>query len=165
MKACSRSRTRHCRIAVMPVNGASTRCRPIPRPHAAGPVAQWLEPAAHNGLVAGSSPAGPTNEISIYKIREIGGPIGGPLRTHRRACHLNIIATATTQRPSKKGAAHTQALMIFDTATQVDHPRYRNRFLRPPCSALSSPPAPSRCWSRRSWAASPSRPEPTNISA
>src|SRR6185312_16521384 len=27
---------------------------------AAGPVAQWLEPAAHNGLVAGSSPAGPT---------------------------------------------------------------------------------------------------------
>jgi hypothetical protein len=29
----------------------------------AGPVAQWLEPAAHNGLVAGSSPAGPTIEI------------------------------------------------------------------------------------------------------
>ena len=25
-----------------------------------GPVAQWLEPTAHNGLVAGSSPAGPT---------------------------------------------------------------------------------------------------------
>ncbi len=25
-----------------------------------GPVAQWLEQAAHNGLVAGSSPAGPT---------------------------------------------------------------------------------------------------------
>src|SRR3954449_2775399 len=32
----------------------------IARPLAAGPVAQWLEPAAHNGLVAGSSPAGPT---------------------------------------------------------------------------------------------------------
>ena len=29
-----------------------------------GPVAQWLEPAAHNGLVAGSSPAGPTNDIN-----------------------------------------------------------------------------------------------------
>src|SRR5690349_8371861 len=27
-----------------------------------GPVAQWLEPAAHNGLVAGSSPAGPTTD-------------------------------------------------------------------------------------------------------
>ena len=35
---------------------------------AAGPVAQWLEPAAHNGLVAGSSPAGPTNEISDLSI-------------------------------------------------------------------------------------------------
>jgi hypothetical protein len=30
----------------------------------AGPVAQWLEPAAHNGLVAGSSPAGPTKDIN-----------------------------------------------------------------------------------------------------
>ena len=29
-----------------------------------GPVAQWLEPAAHNGLVAGSSPARPTNQTS-----------------------------------------------------------------------------------------------------
>ena len=29
-----------------------------------GPVAQWLEPAAHNRLVAGSSPAGPTNILS-----------------------------------------------------------------------------------------------------
>src|ERR1700733_14312921 len=28
-----------------------------------GPVAQWLEPAAHNGLVAGSSPARPTSQI------------------------------------------------------------------------------------------------------
>jgi hypothetical protein len=27
-----------------------------------GPVAQWLEPAAHNRLVAGSSPAGPTTD-------------------------------------------------------------------------------------------------------
>ena len=30
-----------------------------------GPVAQWLEPAAHNGLVAGSSPARPTNKSMI----------------------------------------------------------------------------------------------------
>ena len=26
-----------------------------------GPIAQWLEPTAHNGLVPGSSPGGPTN--------------------------------------------------------------------------------------------------------
>ena len=36
----------------------------LARQSAAGPVAQWLEPAAHNGLVAGSSPAGPTSEIN-----------------------------------------------------------------------------------------------------
>jgi hypothetical protein len=33
-----------------------------------GPVAQWLEPAAHNGLVAGSSPAGPTSALAYYRI-------------------------------------------------------------------------------------------------
>ena len=33
---------------------------------AAGPVAQWLEPAAHNGLVGGSSPPGPTISLLDY---------------------------------------------------------------------------------------------------
>ena len=52
---------RHCPIAITPVNDAGTVAgRLFGRPLAAGPVAQWLEPAAHNGLVAGSSPAGPT---------------------------------------------------------------------------------------------------------
>ncbi len=32
-----------------------------------GPVAQWLEPTAHNGLVGGSSPPGPTTH-SIIRI-------------------------------------------------------------------------------------------------
>ncbi|CDX42953.1 hypothetical protein MPLDJ20_60059 [Mesorhizobium plurifarium] len=30
------------------------------KPARVGPVAQWLEPAAHNRLVGGSSPSGPT---------------------------------------------------------------------------------------------------------
>ncbi|MEY9463511.1 hypothetical protein ABH973_003924 [Bradyrhizobium ottawaense] len=49
-----------------PCKRTAHRCRPrVPASRlAAGPVAQWLEPAAHNGLVAGSSPAGPTKEIS-----------------------------------------------------------------------------------------------------
>src|SRR3954454_2769589 len=47
------------------------------RPLAAGPVAQWLEPAAHNGLVAGSSPAGPTTlRPSGYAWRSHAGPDG-----------------------------------------------------------------------------------------
>jgi hypothetical protein len=46
-----------------PCKRCQHRCRPPCGPPAAGPVAQWLEPAAHNGLVAGSSPAGPTKQI------------------------------------------------------------------------------------------------------
>jgi hypothetical protein len=44
-----------------------------------GPVAQWLEPAAHNGLVAGSSPARPTSFL-----KDLDGflPFKGSLR-HR----------------------------------------------------------------------------------
>src|SRR5262245_39193379 len=45
-----------------------------------GPVAQWLEPAAHNGLVGGSNPPGPTRQSEVcgdfLKAREwarIGG--------------------------------------------------------------------------------------------
>jgi hypothetical protein len=34
----------------------------------AGPVAQWLEPTAHNGLVGGSSPPGPTNPRSFLAM-------------------------------------------------------------------------------------------------
>src|SRR5262245_47158248 len=38
----------------------------------AGPVAQWLEPTAHNGLVGGSSPPGPTslsNRLAVERTR------------------------------------------------------------------------------------------------
>jgi hypothetical protein len=51
---------RHCRIAVSPVNGGGTVAGLRKQRLAAGPVAQWLEPAAHNGLVPGSSPGRPT---------------------------------------------------------------------------------------------------------
>jgi hypothetical protein len=61
-----RNRSRHCPIAIVAVNDGGTVAGRFTRPLAAGPVAQWLEPAAHNGLVAGSSPAGPTNEINDF---------------------------------------------------------------------------------------------------
>src|SRR6187431_2382748 len=89
MKACSWLPRRHCRIAVMPVNDASTVVGRSPRPFAAGPVAQWLEPAAHNGLVAGSSPAGPTNEIKyLAKVPFL-------LRTvSRTGCSISLVTEA-----------------------------------------------------------------------
>ena len=52
----------------------------------AWPVAQWLEPAAHNGLVAGSSPAGPPMSSNIWRnVHFCGGPFRGPL--HNLRCH------------------------------------------------------------------------------
>jgi hypothetical protein len=64
---------RHCPIAITPVNDAGTVAGHRARPLAAGPVAQWLEPAAHNGLVAGSSPAGPTNDFNLLSQHSNGG--------------------------------------------------------------------------------------------
>lgn len=62
---CNRRR-QHCTPASVPVNEPRTVAgRSFRGRLAAGPVAQWLEPAAHNGLVAGSSPAGPTNESTF----------------------------------------------------------------------------------------------------
>ncbi len=39
------------------------------KPMAQGPVAQWLEPAAHNRLVGGSSPPGPTNLFKDLQVK------------------------------------------------------------------------------------------------
>jgi hypothetical protein len=57
--------------------GAYGRCTALP-PH--GPVAQWLEPAAHNGLVGGSSPPGPTThsfELGIFPLCAKGPELAG----------------------------------------------------------------------------------------
>jgi hypothetical protein len=63
----------HCRIASHIVRGVGTVAAPrLPRQPAAGPVAQWLEPTAHNGLVAGSSPAGPTTHSLTMRSLRLG---------------------------------------------------------------------------------------------
>jgi hypothetical protein len=54
----------------------------LPAPERIGPVAQWLEPTAHNGLVGGSNPPGPTTQsratgefLAACEIRRIGGVV------------------------------------------------------------------------------------------
>lgn len=47
-----------------------------------GPVAQWLEPAAHNRLVGGSSPSGPTKILNMNYLRLI-------LRDRIERCRLS----------------------------------------------------------------------------
>src|SRR5271154_3997520 len=65
--ACWRPTKRHCSNGNRIVRGHSLPLPAASRQFPAGPVAQWLEPAAHNGLVAGSSPAGPTNQIKCLR--------------------------------------------------------------------------------------------------
>ena len=70
----------------------------IPGTFPVGPVAQWLEPAAHNGLVAGSSPAGPTILLpppcsGVSSLRAAienarGRARGNPLVAQVRTSHL-----------------------------------------------------------------------------
>src|SRR5215218_9557586 len=45
----------------------------------AGPVAQWSERAAHNGLVGGSSPYGPTAAAALSTLRPQDSAGGAPL--------------------------------------------------------------------------------------
>ena len=42
----------------------------LPAPERIGPVAQWLEPTAHNGLVGGSNPPGPTI-FNAFRVRTL----------------------------------------------------------------------------------------------
>ncbi len=68
--------------------------RPKSSPSLEGPVAQWLEPAAHNGLVPGSSPGGPT-------IRQ--GPEGNPYISPLAPCaswqSSPLISSEQSHRP------------------------------------------------------------------
>jgi hypothetical protein len=83
-----RNRSRHCPMAIVAVNDGGTVAGRLTRPLAAGPVAQWLEPAAHNGLVAGSSPAGPTSKIIGLSIWLFSTPPEIP--THSPAIQSKI---------------------------------------------------------------------------
>src|SRR6266404_3234654 len=92
------------------VNDARTVAGRNLRPFAAGPVAQWLEPAAHNGLVAGSSPAGPTNEIKYLAeqpflwrtVSRTGCPIA-VVKASALIIRLAFSTTAPAEAPRKIG--------------------------------------------------------------
>jgi hypothetical protein len=72
-------------VAVRFAAGSFHRC--------AGPVAQWSEPTAHNGLVGGSSPPGPTTQsrnrgdfLKSGEYPRIGGVVC--LRSLSETAHL-----------------------------------------------------------------------------
>lgn len=66
-----RRQPHHARETIKPVPTLAQNALDSRRP--AGPVAQWSEPAAHNRLVAGSSPAGPTTHLLEAPVYGPGG--------------------------------------------------------------------------------------------
>src|SRR6266571_3597581 len=56
-----------------------------------GPVAQRLEPAAHNGLVGGSSPSGPTNDLKGLRQLRSSRTLY-PQRYHQRFARPRAVA-------------------------------------------------------------------------
>jgi hypothetical protein len=86
-----------------------------------GPVAQWLEPAAHNGLVAGSSPARPTSlffYLSFYLVfwartrtlpprcgnrRSLFRPLGRGEREAFAACGACVVSGHLAAGPAELG--------------------------------------------------------------
>jgi hypothetical protein len=89
----------HCRIASHIVRGPQHRCLSAKAAGPAGPVAQWLEPAAHNGLVAGSSPAGPTT------LR----PSGYAWRSHAETEGWSVSGVAGAQRKRRRAGPASYA--------------------------------------------------------
>ena len=71
----------------------------LPLPGRSGPVAQWLEPTAHNGLVAGSSPAGPTNKIIRLMMRAHARVLSHGLPIHAAPAPVLIVRRALTMSP------------------------------------------------------------------
>jgi hypothetical protein len=62
----------------------------LPASEGVGPVAQWLEPTAHNGLVGGSNPPGPTTQCiqpGGDKSRILTVAIGGQTMVEREAAN------------------------------------------------------------------------------
>ena len=55
-----------CNGSTPPFQGVSTGSNPVTRSCPTGSIAQWSEQSAHNRLVPGSSPGGPTIIASVY---------------------------------------------------------------------------------------------------
>ncbi len=82
-------------------------------PEAGGPVAQWLEPAAHNRLVAGSSPAGPTTPHSKSDNFNALTKVG-----HRRASKVGHLCSIFGP-PKQRYDARRKLLLIGGTRVML----------------------------------------------
>jgi hypothetical protein len=117
----------------LPPGGQRCKGQAVPRrrgdPSQKGPVAQWLEPAAHNGLVAGSSPAGPTSLRSRSERRlprRSPKGEGGPARPRASAWQATSHASPATARQAL--SSRRRELHIFPMSLMAK--RFRRRLAR-----------------------------------
>src|SRR5262245_30884376 len=93
---------------------------------ASGPVAQWLEPAAHNGLVGGSSPPGPTSLRSLRELRPSLAARATARQAPQGGCAASEGCRAEARR-AKAGllprATARQARRTAREATKADAPK------------------------------------------
>ncbi len=79
MTATRRRRPRRAANAIASSGEAKCACGPGMAMQAQGLEAQWLEPTTHDGLVAGSRPAGPTKApASARALPARSSPCGLP---------------------------------------------------------------------------------------
>src|SRR6185437_10638018 len=86
----------------------------------------WLEPAAHNGLVAGSNPAGPTNTSFA------------PVRRSSRNRIFPVISMINGVLRSGSGRWHPADLLVHFTGSTNTSGKSTNKF-------LEARHAPNRC--------------------
>src|ERR1700730_4845190 len=107
---------------------------PCPGKRRIGTVAQWLEPTAHNGLVGGSSPPGPTSDLlEFLKFRAGLGPtdhridhrnVCGVLASDRGSCALQIVWAVMAVNALKRFGGHPKISRRFpDRYTALHEPR------------------------------------------
>ena len=129
---CDVSLRRDSRASILCVSAAATRAAVAARGHAlywgracriAGPVAQRLEPTAHNGLVGGSNPPGPTSELlEFLKFR------AGFRFTDHRIDHRNLFGVLASDRGSC-ALQMVWAVMAINTLKHFSgHPEISRRF-------------------------------------
>ena len=108
------------------------------RTSSVGPVAQWLEPSAHNRLVAGSSPAGPT--ILLHVCSEAFYVYAFPFKLADGNASLPSTAASTAQRVRPRTAW---------TSSKISSPRYGHGMVE--SASFSSRNNAIRMWSNALW--------------
>ena len=106
-----------------------------------GPVAQWSEPTAHNGLVGGSSPPGPTMLGELSQ-----GDESQHARGRQRQCRARslFVVWFTVLRCRRRHRPVTESASRARTGRRHGPSRGQGSSRAPPCRCVRLSPDPAR---------------------